>query len=315
MGSFSVISHNIILLACMMGIGALAVKTGYLSPDIKNMLSKIVVKITLPLMIISSLTRVEADTARMKNSFFIIIAACIIIGILYLVGTAVSKMLHFSAPTALIHRCLTAFGNVSFIGYPIIQSLYGDNGLFYAAFFTFVNDILVWTFVVQRLAVLNNGQKPSVRQTLKNCFSPPTAAFLLSFIIIFLGFRPTGILYELTSGLGGTTIYLSMLFIGITLAETDFLTIIKSSAPIFLIVLFKMILMPVCLIYFMHYLPVEPVVKGVVIMQTAVPSQTIISILSTEYGGDTNYVVKGIFITTLSGLVTMPFIYYLLSTI
>ena len=63
----------------------------------------------------------------------------------------------------------------------------------------------------------------------------------------------------------------------------------------------------------MRHIPMDPLVEGVIIMQTAVPSQTIISILSKEYGGDTEYVVKGIFITTLAGLLTMPFIYYLLS--
>lgn len=312
MEGFSIISHNIILLACMIGIGALAVGTGYLSVDMKNMLSKFIVKITLPLMIISSLTQVEPDAARIKNSLFVIAAALIVIGVLYLIGTAVTKLLHFPPETALIHRCLTAFGNVSFIGYPIVQSLYGDSGLFYAALYAFINDILVWTLVVWRLSALGGGKKPTCSETLKNCFSPPTAAFLISFILLIFKLRPTGILYEITNGIGGTTIYLSMIFIGGTLAEVNFIKILKS-APILFVVSFKMILMPVFLIFVMRHIPMDPLVEGVIIMQTAVPSQTIISILSKEYGGNTEYVVKGIFITTLAGLLTMPFIYYLLS--
>lgn len=314
MEGFSVISHSVILLACMMAIGAAAVKTGYISVDAKNMLSKVIVRITLPLLIINSLTQVELDAARMKNSLFVIISAVIIIGVLYLCGTAVSKLLKMPPQTALIHRCMTAFGNIVFLGYPLIQALYGDSGLFYAALYAFVNDVFVWTFVVWRLTVLNGGKKQTAKETLKNCLNPPTVAFAISFIMLILGIRPGGIIKEITQGIGGTTTYLSMIFIGGTLAEAEFSKIIKS-ASVLLIVLIKMILMPVLLIFIMRYLPFEPLVKGVVVMQAAVPSQTIISVLTKEYGGDTDYVVKGIFITTVLGLVTMPFIYYLLSTL
>lgn len=312
MSGLSVIFSNIFLLALVIAIGAVSAKTGYLPAETKGILSKIVVRITLPLLIINSLTKVELDAARIKNSVFVIICAVIAIFVLYLAGAAVSKIFHLPKMQGFIHRCMTAFGNVAFLGYPVIYALYGDNGLFYAALYTFVNDILVWTFVVQRLCVLNGAKYKSFRETIKNCLTPPTIAFIVSFFMLILGLRPGGIIGELCAGIGGTATYLSMLFIGMTLAEVRLSEIFKSYS-VFLIVLIKMLIIPIIGIFIMRYLPFDNLVKGTVIMQIAVPSQTIISILVQEYGGDTKYIVKGIFITTVSGLITMPFIYYLLT--
>ena len=311
---FNIISHKIILLATAILIGAVTVKTGYISKDIKNMLSKVIVKITLPLLILNSLTQVELDSARIKNSVFIVLSAIAIIAVMYLLGTLISKIFKLPKKTAFMHRCMTAFGNVAFLGYPIIYELYGADGLFYAALYTLVNDIFVWTFVVWRLTVMNGTEKKSTFETLKNCLNPPTVAFAISFILMISGIRPSGIVKEIAEGIGGTTTYLSMLFIGGTLAETKFSNILKSY-PLIFVVLVKMVLIPTILIYVMRHIPIEPLVKGTLIMQVAVPTQTILSILTKEFGGDTDYVVKGIFITTVSGLVTMPFIYYLLTTL
>ena len=188
---FSIILNSVVLLSLMMAVGFTAVKTGYISADIKNMLSKIIVKITLPLLIISSLTEVELSAARIKNSFFVIIFAALIISVLYILGFLASKALKLPPQTALIHRCMTAFGNIVFLGYPLIQALYGADGLFYAALYAFVNDIFVWTFVVWKLNCLNGGATDK-KQSLKNCLNPPTAAFGISFLMLIFGIHLTG---------------------------------------------------------------------------------------------------------------------------
>ncbi len=312
MNEFEVISHNILLLSLMMLLGFIAVKSGYISTDIKNILSKIVIKITLPLLIINSLTSVELDATRIKNSIFVVVSAFLTIVVLYLIGTLLSKLLKQPPKTALIHRFMTALGNIIFLGYPLIQSLYGADGLFYAALYAFVNDFILWTFGVLRLNSLNNKKQLSKKQTLKNCLNPPTIAFAISFVFLILGVKLGSVFGEAASAIGSATTPLSMLFVGGTLAETDFKKIL-SSASVLLIVLVKMLLFPIILIFIMRYLPFDNLVKGVIIMQASVPSQTILSVITKEYNGDTDYVVKGIFVTTVAGLATMPFIYYLLS--
>lgn len=312
MDGFSIISYNIILMALMILLGYTSVKTGYIPSNVNNMLSKVIVRITLPLLIVNSLTQVTFDYVRIRNSIFVIVSAITVIAFLYFSGFVFAKIFRLPKATAFIHQSLTAFGNVVFLGYPLISALYGADGLFYAALYAFVNDMFVWTYVVWRFSALNNAEKKSLKETIKDCLNPPTIAFIISFIMIVFKIQLGGVLKDVANTVGSTTTPLAMLFIGATLAESRLLD--KSNLfHIFFVVLIKMILVPLLLILITKNLPFDDIVKGVIILQAAVPSQTILSILTKEYNGDSKYVVKGILITTLSGLVTLPFIYYLLT--
>ena len=51
------------------------------------------------------------------------------------------------------------------------------------------------------------------------------------------------------------------------------------------------------------------------VLQAAMPASTILVILGMEYDGDVLYCAEGVFITHLLGLLTLPFVYYLMSVI
>ena len=76
-----------------------------------------------------------------------------------------------------------------------------------------------------------------------------------------------------------------------------------------------MIIMPALLIFVTRGMGMDTAARGAAILQVAVPSQTIISVLTLEYGGDTVYTSEGILITTLAGLATMPLVYYLMCAV
>lgn len=314
MEGFDTIINNILLLTAVIAIGFAAVKTGYLRADIKNALSAVIVRLTLPLLILNALTRLELTQERIYNAIAVLVLALLAILILYLIGILSSKLFHMPEATAIIHRCMMSFGNVAFLGYPLISALFGEEGLFYAAVFQFVNDIFVWTFVVCRLNRLGKNKELSLKQTLKNIINPCTIAFFLSFIMMLCGFRFSGLVLEITTGIGGMTTYLSMLFIGMVLAEVK-LGQIKYISSMFVIIFIKMLFIPTAMIFVIKFLPLDLAAKGAVIMQIAVPSQTIISVLTLEYGGDTAYTSQGILITTLAGLITMPAVYYIMNCI
>lgn len=314
MEGFDIILHNILLLAAAMAVGFTAVKTGYVSVEVKNALSKIIVRITLPLLILNALTGIELTAGRLKNAGLVLLIALVSIGVLYCIGIFTSRLFRLPKATAVIHRCMMGFGNVAFLGYPLIRALFGDEGFFYAAVYQFVNDVFVWTFVVCQLNALGKNEKITVRETVKNIINPCTVSFFISFVMMLFGVKFTGFAHEITNGIGGMTTYLSMLFIGGTLAEVK-LSEIKRIGSIFLIILIKMLIMPTILIIVTKYLPLSEAARGAAILQVAVPSQTIISVLTLEYGGDTVYTSEGILITTLAGLATMPIVYWLMSSV
>ncbi len=314
MEGFDTIVHNIMLLAAVMAVGFAAVKTGYIGVEVKNAISKVIVRIALPVLILNALTGIELTAERLRNAGIVVIIALAAIILLYGIGIISSKLFKMPETTAVRHRCMMSFGNVAFLGYPLIRALFGDEGFFYAAVFEVVNDAFVWTFVVCRLNMLGKRDKMTPKIILKNVTNPCTVAFVISFIMMLFGWRFTGFAKELTDGVGGMTTWLSMLFIGGTLAEVR-ASKTSNISSIFVIVLIKMIIMPVLIILATRGMGIDSAARGAAILQVAVPSQTIISVLTLEYGGDTVYTSVGILITTLAGLVTMPLVYYLMCAI
>jgi len=313
MDGFNTILHSIILLALMIGVGYAAVKTKYISVDVKNALSKIIVRITLPMLVITSLTKVELDTARIKNSLILIAVAFSAILILYIAGGITAKLFRLKRDTAVVHQCMSAFGNVVFLGYPLIEALFGAEGIFYAALYGFANDLLMWTVGIYRLASLKS-EKSNTLENMKNLLNPATIAFAISLVMMIFGWKFTGVVSEVLTGIGGTTTYLSMIFIGGTLATVDLKHIYKR-VQIFLLAALKMVIAPILLVFIVRLLPVDEMVKSIIVLQLAMPTQTMIAILTTEYGGDVSYIAEGIFITTVLSLVTIPFVYYVMNLI
>ena len=298
----------------MMAVGFICVKSGYISGEVKNALSKIIVRVTLPLLIVNALTNIELTPARAKNAALVAVLALAVVAVMYAVGALTARLWRLELPAAVIHRCMMAFGNVAFLGYPLIRAIFGDEGFFYAAVYEFVNDIFVWTFVVCKLNSIGADGKIPLKTQIKNAVNPCTIAFFVSFALMLLKIRPTGLALGLTEGIGSMTTPLSMIFIGGTLAEVR-LGGLQRLGSFSAVVLIKMLAAPMLLALLTRALPLSEVARGAFILQVGMPSQTILSVLTLEYGGDSIYTSEGILITTLAALITLPAVYYVLCTI
>lgn len=310
MEGFSTIVNSILTLGLAMLVGFVCVKTGYITEEQKNALSKIIVKVTLPILVVTSLTKLELNHEKIVNSVYVLILALIIIGVMYAIGQLVSKLFHMDKKRAVMHSCMSCFGNVVFMAYPLIQALYGEEGLLYAAIFALANDLYLWTMGVYKMASTESGET-SIKKNLKNLINPATIGFVISFFMMITGLKFTGVIKDVLTGIGSTTTYLSMLFIGGTLALVDFRHIYKR-VSLFVLVAIKMIALPICLIAILKLFNINDIVKYVVILQAAIPSSTVLTILATEYNTDVIYSAEGVFITTIASLFTLPIVYYLM---
>ena len=310
-GFFSIV-NCIATLGLAILVGFVCSKTGYLPTAVKPALSKIVVKLTLPVLIATSLTKTTITPEKLINSVFVVICGWIVIGLLQLTGLLTERIFKKSAPP-ILHRCMTSFGNVVFVAYPLIQSLYGDDGLYYAALFAFAGDCWLWTFGVYSLSKLG-GQTTSLTANLKRLINPSTIAFTVSFIMMIFGLKFTGIIGDVMNGFGSMTTYLSMLFIGCVLAEVDFRGIYKKASLIALTLL-KMVVVPFIFILIFKLIPGDPMVESIIVLQAAMPVSTVLVMLCSEYGGDTKYSAEGVFLSTLASLVTLPIVYSLINIV
>jgi len=315
---------KIIMLSMLALIGFAAGKTRYLPDNSGTILSRIVIRITAPLLIVTTMASKSFKKEELGNGVLIYLFAMIFIIISFLVSCLVSDGLKLEGTTSNVYKMHSMFGNVIFLAFPLIQSLYGKEGIIYAIFFNLANDTVLWTLGIY---LVNKHNSKHWKENLKHLINGNTIAFLvgLSCILInlqgFVSKMPPvkevyTLIYDTFNPLGTTTTTLSMLFIGLILSEIKFSSIsdVLKRYPIFILSFLKLLLIP-CFALLLLSLSgnlFNPFVKTIVVLQLAMPCATIVPALASQYDSDYRFATESVFITTLLSIFTLPFIVILL---
>ncbi|EPR11914.1 AEC family transporter [Ruminiclostridium papyrosolvens] len=324
MDQIQIITNQIIILTLLGLTGFVAGKTGFLPENSHKYISALILKITMPFLIFTTMGNYTFTRETLTNGLYIFIFGVIFIFIAGVIALGQCKVLKIKEKTKNIYIAQSMFGNVIFMAYPLLKAMYGDIGIVYAIFFNIANDAILWTLGIY---LFNKHNTKNWKDNLLHLINPNTLAFLGGITMIFLKFQFKiettyafkqiwSVFYEAFNGLGHTTIYLSMVFIGLILSGikiTDFNEIV-SKLKYFVLSLFKLLIVPFAAMLFFT------VTKGVfnsfvvkiVVLQLAMPASTIVSALALQYDSDYNAATEGIFVSTILSIFTLPLIVYLL---
>ncbi len=304
-----VIVQQLIMMSTIALVGYIGVKTKYVSADLRYTVSKLILRITMPLLNLTVISGRQMNPELMKNAAIVIISAFCLIVVMVLLGLLVAKL--FKMPPAIqsIHTCMSAFGNVGFMGYPLMQALFGAEGLFYAVMYGLVHDLLFWTLGLLVIAKAGGG---SVKGAAKKLLNPVTLSYPVALLMLALGLKFPELLNTTLSTVGNMTTPLAMLFVGMALATISAKGILKQKS-IYIIVALKMLLLPAGFALFFKWMGISGAVLGVIILQTAIPAQSSLGVVAEEHAAKAaDYATQGIFITTILSLVTLPILYALI---
>jgi len=178
--------------------------------DHGDLFLKIVFYISLPALIILSITRVELD---IKFIFLPIISALVII-ITLIISYTISRFLKLERPTLGVFLTGTLILNIGFV-LPFIIAAYGDEGLARITIFDLSNAIMVFTLVYY--IACKHGNKNQGRKSLimKFIITPPIWALFISLLMNLMHWELPGIIIRLFNQLGQLTIPLLLLSLGI----------------------------------------------------------------------------------------------------
>lgn len=329
MEEVKIIVNQISILTLLGLIGFIAGKTKYLPENAGTIISRVVIKLTAPLLIFITLAKRELSMDSISSIMWVYLFGIIFMLISFVLGSLVSKFIGIKDATANIYKMHSMFGNVIFLAYPLLGSLFGDDGLFYSVIFGIANDTLLWTLGI---FLVNKHKKTDAKENLKHLINGNTIALCLGLIVMFakmfLGksvnnipyvHEVSGFLFDTFNSLGTTTFPLSMLFIGLILSEIKIekLSDFKNRAHILVLALFKLIIVPILalVLLLVTVRSLDPIAKYVIVLELAMPCGTIVPALAAEYESDYRSATENVFVTTILGIVTIPFIVYLLQSL
>lgn len=306
--NITVIIEQIVKLFIVIAIGYGAAKTGYLPAEYRGAVSKVIKQITLPLLIITSMMSKELSADILTNTGIAALSALVVVIVMYGAGLLTAGIFRLKEPTKTVHALLAATGNVVFLGYPVISAVYGAEGLYYAMIYGIVNDVFLWSMGMYLLnKSAGNGNS---KENLKKLLNPNTISCVIGIVLMLLGVKLPALVHDTLSGVGHLTTNLSMLFIGMVLATVDIKKIYKRVSMLSVIIL-KMIVAPVVVAFLFGLFGINPIVCGAIVLQIAMPAQTVMSIITNETETDVSYAAEYIFLSTIISVGTLPLVYYL----
>ena len=313
---FEIILNQILFLAILIVIGVIATRLKVVNSEVKESLASIIFNITLPLLILTTFSELRLTPEIAKNGLLVLLFSFLAIFFMYLGGLISSKVQKLDQQAETIHILHTMFGNIVFLGFPLIDTLFpGGEGLLYATLFYLASSIVMWTFGVY---VFNRGNSTNINQNFKNLLNPNTFAFVLGILVMIIGFKIPNIIHIPLKGLGKTTIYLSMIYIGAILAQTNLSGIFRHGY-VFVLSINKMVLLPLVLILLLKWvntlllLDMDQTAFYVVILQAAMPCMAVMVVLAKWFGADDRHATENFFVSTILSLLTLPLIIFVLN--
>lgn len=199
----------------------------------------------------------------------------------------------------------TIVSNGGFLGNPVIEGIYGAEGLFYASVFLLPGRISMWT--IGTSCFLKDKKENLLKKVVTH---PCIVALYLGLIFMFLGVDFPAFLNNTISGISGCNTPLSMMLIGMMLAEMNPRGIIDKTMIFYTVV--RLAVIPGIMFGVTAFLPVAPLARGIAVVIAGMPAPVTTALLSSKYDGDEEYATGMIFLTTILSLITLPVWSYLL---
>jgi malate permease and related proteins len=237
----------------------------------------------------------------------LLLYGCLTFILLLILGLAVIKLLRVNKAQAGVYKFMAVFGNVVFMGFPMVATIFGSGAVFYASIF--VNPIGIMMFSLGIVLTSGGEEKPKIDYKL--FVNAPLVSSLIALVIYLLSIRfPTAVTDSLDL-LGAMTAPGAMLVIGSSLADIP-LREVFDNWRVYVVSLTKLLVGPVLVWLVLKNLISDPMVLGIAVITAAMPIATTATMLSLEYGGDYALASKGVFISTALSLLTIPLTAYLL---
>lgn len=314
------IIYNVGLLFIMMIPGILMKKCKLSVDGFGKGISNLVLYIAQPALVFMAYVRPYAQEILI-NSLYVLGLSMVVHGIFAVVALASYK----KAPDGMrrMLRFATIFSNAAFMGMPLIKEVLGAEATVYASIYNITFNLFLWSLGVYICTDKRDRNENGIEDDeeeikhkaspLKALYHPVTIAAALGLVVFILPIEThlPGILTETLDKLGNLVAPLSMMVIGLRLAEMDFRGVFKDK-NMYLFLALRHIALPLVALGLVKLvslvLPVSDLVAQVIVILAAAPAATSATMFAEKYDCDANYVSRLVIVSTLLSIVTMPLI-------
>ena len=299
--------EQVSILFILILVGFICGKTGVVTAEGKKVLSNLLVTIIMPAMVLNSYMS-EFDPEVLSN----LLLAFGLSTIAILLAMAVSFLLtvKMKSQNRTVIRFACSYSNAAYMGFPLIQALFGAEGMLYASAFVTMFNVIVWS---AGYAMMSGEVQP--KQVLKSVGKNPVTYAVILGLLLYLGRIPVPeVIKEPLSLVGSMTTPLSMIIIGVMIAGSEIKSILGNGQVWFTVVL-RLVVIPAITFGLFYLLGVGGMVGSVILIQAACPTAATTSVLAIQFNHDETIGAGTVVLSTVCSIVTLTIFAMLLQVL
>lgn len=290
------VSSQVGTMFLMMAAGFGLVKAGKLTPEAVPQMTNLLLTVALPCMLVDSL-QIERTQALLDVMGY----AFLLLAVLYVLYCLLTAPLFRRQPpaTGKALRFGVLYGNVGFMGLPLIQMVLGEQAMVYGVINLIVFNLFNWS---QGVVLMGGRKQISLKQAVLN---PGILGIIAAMLLFFCGITLPSMAGNAVHFLGSINTPLAMVIIGAQMAQADWQAIFRNRS-ILLACLLKLVAMPLLTALVLYPLHPEPDLYCTLVLLAGVPTASITAMFAQRYGQDVATSAQLVTLTTLLSILTLP---------
>lgn len=301
---------TMVVLFITVALGYLARKIHLTDDAFDSTLSKMIMTITCPAMILNS---VLSNTSLPDDSVILqVLGVSTVTYIPLLVIAFAVPYLYRGAPAGSrgAHSFAIAFGNTGFVGFAVCAAILGSNSVLYASLYNIPFNLFVFSigaFFMARSGTVKLSGKQQLGYLKKNLLSPSMITCVVALFLALAHVTDSGVVGRTCSMIGAMTPPASMLVIGSTLAKYQIGAMLKNGWA-YVSSFFRLIVAPALMYVLGGLLIQDPYLLATLVLVAAMPAAALGTVMCLTYGGDLVTTSQCMFLTTVLSLFTIPLV-------
>ncbi len=293
--------NQILIMFLIMLLGFFCYKIKILNHETNRKLSDFLLLIVNPLLIFNSYQREFNKELLLGLEISFVLA---FVSHLVAMGAARLVIRGKNKQDISLERFSAVYSNCGFIGIPLINSLFGSEGVFYLTAYLTVFNVLIWTHGV----VLMTGQK-DMKAILKTLVSPTFIAIIAGLVLFLINVRIPEVLYRSMDYVASMNTPLALIIAGATMAQSQLKKVLLKGR-IYLVVIMKQLVIPAILVILFHKLPIDNMILTTTVIAAGCPVAATGMLFALRFNKNHLYASELYSVSTVTSLVTIPILMF-----
>lgn len=268
---------NILLLLICLAIGLFLQRNKSLPKDSHVAINTVILHVPLPAIALLNIPRLEWDLSL----FSLVLVPWIIFAMMAVIVPYLGKMFNWDRPTVGCLILTAGLGNTSFVGFPVLEALYGKEVIKYGVFLDQPGTFLIVSLFGVFIATKYSSGSLRMSELLKKIFFfPPFLSFLLAVVLAIFGWQAYGMTESILGQMAATLTPLALISVGLQLKMRN---IGSNFIPLVSGLGLKLILAPLVIFSLYSFWELPKQIYDVAVMEAAMAPMITGAIIASSY--------------------------------